>query len=82
MACACNKNKTNAGLAARAEQKSKSTPTSEAKTSSTTQRTASARPMRGAQQSFALQAGDRTASYGSRLERDAAQARIPGSRPA
>lgn len=78
MACACNKNR----ATPTPKQTAAKTADGEARkqTSTRTLSTPTVQPMRGTQQSFALQAGDKTGRFGSRLERDAAAARIPGSR--
>lgn len=84
MGCACNKGKTSPTLADRkadAARKAEASGTSVARTVPGPQPTARTQPvMQGGKQSFSLQAGDKTASFGSRLERDAAHARVPGSR--
>lgn len=86
MGCACNKNKST-GLAAKRTEStqntsSKSTSTTDAATQRTSgvAATGARAPMSGRTQSFALESGGRTASFGSRLERDAAAIRS-GGRP-
>jgi len=83
MGCACNKQKSN-GLAAKRAEAPAPTPTAKAAPTTRTSGVAvtSARaPMSGRTQSFALEQGGRTSTFGSRLERDAAAIRS-GARPA
>lgn len=88
MGCACNKQKSN-GLAAKRESTADAK-AREAREAASNQRasgvaspsagTRSTPVMHGRTQSFALESGGRTATFGSRLERDAAAART-GGRP-
>ncbi|QGJ95247.1 hypothetical protein QDA11_gp27 [Microbacterium phage Jayden] len=83
MGCACNKQKSNGLAAKRAESAPAPAPAPKAASAPRTSGVAgtSARaPMSGRTQSFALEQGGRTATFGSRLERDAAAIRS-GARP-
>ncbi|AWY05377.1 hypothetical protein HOT42_gp26 [Microbacterium phage Metamorphoo] len=89
MGCACNKQRTN-GLAAKRTESTADAKARETREAQSNQRasgipspsagTRSTPVMHGRTQSFALESGGRTASFGSRLERDAAAART-GGRP-
>ncbi|QDF19040.1 hypothetical protein QDA05_gp27 [Microbacterium phage Honeyfin] len=78
MGCACNKQKSN-GLAAKREESATTSTSAKSDTESRQATTASrlSAPT-SRRQSFALESGGRTASFGSRLERDAAAARSRG----
>ncbi|QGJ89438.1 hypothetical protein PBI_SMARTIES_34 [Microbacterium phage Smarties] len=88
MGCACNKGKTANGLAAKRAESPADQKARESREAASNQRasgipspsagTRSTPVMHGRTQSFALESGGKTARFGSRLERDAAKARISG----
>ena len=75
MTCACNKQKAGTGLAAKRTESAADKAARERREAESNARAAGA-PMRGNVQSFSLTANGRTGTFGSRLERDAAAARL------
>ncbi|WKW87058.1 hypothetical protein SEA_NICOLE72_21 [Microbacterium phage Nicole72] len=77
MACGCNKGKTDS-QAARTQRAQDNAARRQPEPAPQMQgaRARTVPVMQGGQQSFSLQSGDKTARFGSALERDAAQARL------